>query len=132
MPLIYSGMEAGLDKRLEFFEKDEIDWSELPLEDFYKKLLWLNTENEALWNGSYGDEDADILFESEDAYVYYREKNGESVLVMLNLSDETTGIELMGEGFEGEYTELFDGTTMNISSDHSAALPAWGYKVYYK
>jgi len=27
MPLIYSGQEAGLDKRLLFFEKDEIDWS---------------------------------------------------------------------------------------------------------
>ena len=30
-PMIYSGQEVGLDKRLKFFEKDEIDWSD-PLE----------------------------------------------------------------------------------------------------
>ena len=28
MPLIYSGQEAGLDKRLEFFEKDLIDFTD--------------------------------------------------------------------------------------------------------
>ena len=30
MPLVYSGQEAGLDKRLEFFEKDAINWKEYP------------------------------------------------------------------------------------------------------
>jgi glycosidase len=39
MPLLYSGMEAGLDKRLRFFDKDTIDWSSLPLESFYKTLF---------------------------------------------------------------------------------------------
>ena len=29
MPLIYSGMEADINKRLEFFEKDSIEWGEL-------------------------------------------------------------------------------------------------------
>ena len=36
MPLVYSGQEAGLAKRLAFFEKDTIDFSRLPREAFYK------------------------------------------------------------------------------------------------
>jgi glycosidase len=36
MPLIYSGQEAGLDKRLKFFDKDEIDWSDLSNAALYK------------------------------------------------------------------------------------------------
>ncbi|MEO1022653.1 MAG: alpha-amylase family glycosyl hydrolase, partial [Bacteroidota bacterium] len=35
MPLIYNGQESGLDKRLEFFEKDPIDWKEYKYEAFY-------------------------------------------------------------------------------------------------
>ncbi len=38
MPLIYSGQEAGMKKRLEFFEKDQIDWSDMSLTPFYTKL----------------------------------------------------------------------------------------------
>jgi len=51
MPLVYSGQEAGLNKRLQFFEKDEINWDTLHKEDFYTKLLDLKHENMALWNG---------------------------------------------------------------------------------
>ena len=55
MPLIYSGQEAGLNKRLSFFEKDSIDWSDISKEMFFKKLLQLKHENKALWNGTYSN-----------------------------------------------------------------------------
>jgi len=51
MPLIYNGQESMLDKQLEFFEKDQIDWKEYSYQDFYSILLDLNTTNQALWNG---------------------------------------------------------------------------------
>jgi glycosidase len=41
MPLIYGGQEAGLDKRLEFFEKDPIVWKASPNEALYTWLLKL-------------------------------------------------------------------------------------------
>ena len=41
MPLIYSGQEAGLDKRLEFFEKDPIEWKSSEPEAFYTRLIQL-------------------------------------------------------------------------------------------
>ena len=39
MPLVYSGQEAGLDKRLDFFEKDVIEWKDHPNAALYKTLL---------------------------------------------------------------------------------------------
>lgn len=41
MPLIYSGQEAGNDRRLEFFERDPIVWREHPLGELYRKLFAL-------------------------------------------------------------------------------------------
>ena len=35
MPLLYSGQEAGLNKRLKFFEKDEIAWGNYIYVDFF-------------------------------------------------------------------------------------------------
>lgn len=41
MPLVYSGQEAGLAKRLSFFEKDEIPWQEHEMGELYRTLLKL-------------------------------------------------------------------------------------------
>ena len=85
----WSGQEAGLNKRLRFFEKDTIDFSNLPLEDFYTKLMHLNKDNQALWNGEFG---GDLQFitpiTDTNSLAYFREKNDDKVLVMLNLSDK--------------------------------------------
>ncbi len=55
MPLIYSGQEAGLDKQLSFFEKDEIEWKEHGIGEIYKALFNLKKNNKALWNGHLGE-----------------------------------------------------------------------------
>ena len=54
MPLIYSGQEAGNDKRLEFFERDPIVWREHPQGELYRKLFELKRTNTALWNAHWG------------------------------------------------------------------------------
>ncbi|MFZ5940510.1 MAG: alpha-amylase family glycosyl hydrolase, partial [Bacteroidota bacterium] len=51
MPLIYSGQEVGFNKRLEFFEKDPIDWTDKGWTDFYTRLNQLKHEHSALWTG---------------------------------------------------------------------------------
>ena len=60
MPLIYNGQESDLDKRLEFFEKDEIEWKNYMYADFYKMLLTLNTENGALGNGDFVEKRSEL------------------------------------------------------------------------
>ncbi len=130
MPLIYSGQEAGLDKRLRFFEKDTIDFSKLPLEDFYTKLMHLNKDNQALWNGEFG---GDLQFITSitdtNCLAYFREKNGNKVLVMLNLSDKKQEIELQGNSFLGTYTDLFTGKKVSIEKDYKEKLKPWAYRV---
>ena len=38
VPLIYSGQEIPLTKRIEFFDKDAMDWSKMEKQDFYSRL----------------------------------------------------------------------------------------------
>ncbi len=51
MPLLYGGQEGGLNKRLEFFEKDLIDWNGFERQQQYTQLLQLKREYSALCNG---------------------------------------------------------------------------------
>ncbi|RNC85776.1 MAG: alpha-amylase [Balneola sp.] len=87
MPLIYNGQESILDKQLEFFEKDEIEWKEYAYEDFYRFLLQLNTENEALWNGSYGG-DFTRIESPANTFAFTRKKDEHQVIVAINNSEE--------------------------------------------
>lgn len=88
MPLIYNGQESILDKQLEFFEKDEIEWKDYAYQDFYMVLLELNTNNEALWNGAHGGDFTRIDSPAE-TYAFSRKKNEHEVIVAINNSDET-------------------------------------------
>jgi glycosidase len=118
MPLLYSGQEAGLDKRLEFFEKDLINWDELPLEDFYTTLLHLKKENEALWNGKYGGDFIKVETDKpENVYAYKRVKGDDEVFVILNFGDEQQEISLLDIEKTSTYTNVFTGEEMTIGNN---------------
>ena len=87
MPLIYNGQESVLDKQLEFFEKDEIEWKDYAYQDFYKVLLELNSTNEALWNGAYGG-DFNRIDSPSETYAFSRKKSQHEVIVAINNSDQ--------------------------------------------
>ena len=93
MPLIYNGQESILDKQLEFFEKDEIEWKNYEYQDFYKMLLSLNTENEALWNGDHGGP-TKLIESPEGTYAFSRSKGDNKIVVAINNNSEATTITL--------------------------------------
>ncbi len=131
MPLVYSGQETGLDKRLEFFRKDTIDWDGYEYEDFYKTLFELKDNHEALWNGQYGGDFEHISTSpSEQTYAYKRVKGNSEVLVVLNFSDSEQQITLEGVPETG-YTDAFTGETMTVGAG-SVMLEAHGYLVLEK
>jgi glycosidase len=110
MPLIYGGQEAGLHKRLAFFEKDPIDWQHVELAGFYADLLALKKANTALWNGRYGG-DVDLLdMGSDGVFAFRRQAAGNVVTVMVNVSPREQ--RLRGP----------DGTGIG-------ALAPWGWKI---
>jgi glycosidase len=96
MPLIYGGQEAGLDKRIEFFEKDPIAWKTYQYAPFYTRLLKLKHDNPALWNGQYGG-DTDVLETGNDkVFAFQRKRGGNVVQVSVNLSNQAQTYGLAG------------------------------------
>lgn len=131
MPLIYSGQEVGLDKRLEFFKKDEIDWTDQSLVPFYTQLIKLKTENEALWNGNAGGEILKIaLTESENIVAFVRTKNNNKVLTIINLSDQTQATRLKRKKHAGRYHEYFSKKNIILSPKKTLELKPWEYRVF--
>lgn len=129
MPLIYSGQEIGLDKRLEFFEKDVIAWKENPLEGFYTKLNKLKAENAALNAGEYGGA-FEILTsnDTEKVFAYKRTKESNEVVVVCNLSDVENSFSV--NDIQGEYKDFFSGEKVVL--DGNFKLDAWNYMVLIK
>lgn len=84
MALVYSGQEAGLDKRLKFFERDPIAWRNYPLADFYRRLLTLKQINPALAN----DNPHMVVLDphNNQVFAFRRAAKGHSVTVIVNLS----------------------------------------------
>lgn len=133
MPLVYSGQEVGMDKRLQFFTKDLIDWKESEFTDFYEKMIQLKLENEAIWNGQFGAPLTRINTNFDNKiYSFIREKDDNKIFVILNLSDEELSLKINDGKIAGEYTELFSGENVNFDSELTMELSGWEYNVYVK
>ncbi len=133
MILIYNGQEAALDRRLEFFEKDSITWDGYVYHEFYKALLELKADNEALWNGAYGgDLERVHTNQDQEVFAFVREKDDQKVFVVLNLSEQDVTATFRGEDFTGVYTTLFTDEPIEIEEDFTLNMEPWAYFVFYK
>lgn len=110
MPLIYNGQESVLDKQLEFFDKDEIEWKDYDYQQFYTMLLRLNEENEALWNGQFGG-DLSVYDSPEETFAFRRDRGEDWVFVYINNGDEPINVPL------AEYDIPADASGYEIYSD---------------
>jgi len=72
MPLMYSGQEVGLNRRLSFFGKDSIEWGNPALLPFYKGMLQLKHEVPVLWNGNWGGDLERIPTADSTVYAFRR------------------------------------------------------------
>ncbi len=133
MPLIYSGQEAGMNKSLRFFDKDTIDWKKSDFREIYTQLVHLKLKNEALWNGVAGGEMHIMPINVDDnIFAFYREKDGNKVVAIFNLSKNNTNVKINSEETAGDYTELFSGKNVKLGKEISLKLKPWEYLVYYK
>ncbi len=131
MPLLYSGQESAMDKQLAFFEKDEIPWGDFAYAKFYKTLLDLKHRNKALWNGEHGGPLVKIPTGNDEmVYAFTREKEGDRVVVAINLSGKEQSVELNGNGFAGTYTDVFTGEKTTLSDGMDLVLAPWRYRVW--
>jgi glycosidase len=132
VPLLYSGQELPNNKRLEFFEKDPIEWDgQYRKAEFYKTLLQLKSTHPALRGG----DSSVTTFRLQNSapgelLAYVRQQGEKKVLVMLNMSAKPIQFRIDDEAATGSWTNVFDNTTISIASDIEISLPAWGWKVY--
>jgi alpha-amylase len=127
VPLIYSGQEEPLLRPLKFFDKDPMTFGKYERATFYATLLALRKRNPALASDAsfrkvnVGDEHA--------VYAYVREKAGNKVLVILNLSNKPQTITVKENALQGKPHNLFRHTAEPLTS-RPWQLAAWGYTVY--
>jgi glycosidase len=97
MPLVYGGQESRLDKRLQFFEKDPVQWKDYEYAPFYAGLLKLKHANPALWNGQYGG-DLQVLDTGNDKVFAFKRQLGKNVVaVAVNVSGDKQAYSLPGQ-----------------------------------
>jgi glycosidase len=128
LPLIYTGQESAMDKKLEFFEKDSIPWGNYQYAGFYKALFSLKHRSKALWNGQYGGPLVKIQTGNDtNIYAYQREKDGDKVIVVLNLSAKQQKATIKGQ--TGKYKDAFSNADVSITDGQVLDLKPWEYLV---
>lgn len=132
-PLIYNGQEAGYNKRLQFFEKDPIQWREHPMAEFYRKLFALKKTHPALWNAKWGARMVQVVnSDPGKVFSFVREQPGDKVLALMNFSAEPRKVKLTDGPYAGRYTEFFSAEKVELVEGAEVSIPAWGYKVYLR
>jgi glycosidase len=129
IPLIYSGQEKPNYKRLEFFEKDFIDWEgNVELHGFYKTLLTIRKKNRAL------QESASVLLlqtGSNSVLAYLCRRQHDKVLVMMNLAKEAATFSIDHPALAGKYHDLFTGESVELKRTSTYTFQPGEYLVYH-
>ena len=133
MPLIYTGQETGLNKRLAFFDKDEVEWKGHEFEKLYAHLIKLKNNNTALLNGERGGEIAWVnSTDKKNILAFTRAKNKDEIFAIFNFSDEEVEFELDGESISGTYKNYFTGKVETFSTKEKFDLESLEFKVFVK
>lgn len=136
VPLIYNGQELPLKThRLEFFEKDPIQWNNAPeLHDFYKTLLGLKTRNAALRGG---DDKAttQILKTTAEGkiFAYLRKNADDEVLTVINFSKEPVKFSIVDDHLKGQFNNVFHKNHQrDFTKNKDFHIGIGGYEVFEK
>jgi 1,4-alpha-glucan branching enzyme len=133
MPLVYNGQECGEPKRLEFFEKDPIQWKEYPIGALYKKLFALKRRNTALWNAHWGARMVRVHnSEPKKVFSFVRGNESDKVFAVFNFCAEPKSVTFPESLCHGAYTEYMSGQSATISPETSLDLAPWEFRIFVK
>jgi glycosidase len=127
VPLIYNGQEAGLAKRVEFFEHDPIDWRPHPMAGLYRTLNGLRRDNPAIHTGATFRRVATT--QNDAVYLVHRQAGEHQILGLLNLTGHEVEFGAVDAVLAGEWQDVFTGETVTLEPTLQSRLPAWGYRV---
>ncbi|NRA66824.1 MAG: alpha-amylase [Pseudobacteriovorax sp.] len=135
-PLILGGQEAGLRRRLAFFEKDPMEWKDVSEQRFYQGLITLRQRFKGLHT-----KDKPATFQwldsnrNKDVLAFSLTKDQVTRLGFFNLSPKATQIKLKPHSYKGTYRPVLEahGESLKLNGDHDIInLGPWGYQVIHK
>lgn len=127
MPLIYTGQEYDLNRRLKFFEQDPITKEKGEMFAFYEKMGRLKNENPAL-NGGKAAAAYKRLATSNDTNIlaFERDKDGKKVVYIANLSKAP---QTFTAPLKGEYTNYMTSEKITLNEGQQHSFKPWQYWV---
>lgn len=133
MPLLFNSQECGEPKRLEFFEKDPIEWREHPMGAFYKKLFALKHQNTALWNARWGARMVRVHNnEPTRVFSFVRQNEVDKVFAVFNFSAEPKSVNFPESLCHGQYTDYLSGQSVTVAAETQFELGPWEFHIFVK
>lgn len=129
MPLIYSGQEYGLNKRLRFFDKDTVTATDSSLYNWYRNMINLKMTNPTLKMGNLQGSYQRITRADDEVFSFLREKDGQKLVVAINfggreatftLPDEMAGA-VLKDAVTGEQLTAEEGK-IKVAAHHYALI----------
>jgi len=132
IPLIYSGQELPNQKRLAFFDKDEIKWKATPkLHTFYQTLLRFRKQHPALKAASRSVITWRIATtQLDELFSFVRKAGTREVITILNFSNQKVKFQINDTRLAGSFIDLFTGNEHSITEQFTIA--PWGYLILHK
>lgn len=132
VPMIYNGQEIGLDRRLEFFERDPIVWPKAahPTTKLYQVMTRLRREHPALHTGA----PMRRLDTTDNAtfYVVERAAGEKKAVGIFNLTAKDAKADLFDPALAGTWTDAFTGEGVTLDALVPLDLKGWRYRVLVK
>ena len=125
MPLVYSGQEYDLNKRLHFFEKDSFPKVSGKTMEFLQQLGALKNNHKALTSGLSGGSFKRLLNSKNDQILAFeRERDGDTIVFIANLSKDYTQFTLP---YEGNFKRFQDFKNKRLSSSYQYDMKPWEF-----
>jgi len=129
MPLIYTGQEAAMKKRLRFFEKDTVVWNDTTLYSFYRRLNDMKHTNYALLAGINDNIFLYSVDTTNNTAVLFRRTGNDKVLGIFNFSGNDVKVNVPIQEAFGKYREAFNGEKIFVKYDRYFTLNPWGFSI---
>ena len=130
MPLIYSGVEYGMDRRLKFFEKDCIPKVKGEIWELLEKLALLKTSNKALNGGKEAAVYTRInTNDNGKILAFERNKEDDQVVFIANLSKHSVDAFIQ---YGGLYRDYITGNRVVLHPQDKMTLEPWQYLILEK
>ena len=125
MPLVYSGQEYDLNKRLHFFEKDSFPKVSGKTMEFLQQLGALKNNHKALTSGLSGGSFKRLLNSKNDQILAFeRERDGDTIVFIANLSKDYAQFTLP---YEGNFKRFQDFKNKRLSSSYQYDMKPWEF-----